>query len=229
MFYFDEYYIMLVLPALVLSLIAQGVVQAAFSKYSKVRNTRGITGADAAAMILRKNDIRDVRIEMASGRLSDHYDPRQKVLRLSSDVHNGSSVAAVGVAAHEVGHALQHSSSYAPLALRGALVPTANIGSNLGPIMAIVGLASGIDILVNLGIILFSAAVLFCIITLPVELNASRRAIIEIERGEILGRSELPGARKVLRAAAMTYLASVIMAIANLARLVLLSRGRRRR
>ena len=229
MFYMDKYYLMLVLPAFVLSLIAQGAVKAAFSKFSKVRSARGSTGAEAASVILQKNGIYDVSVEMTAGRLTDHYDPRTKVLRLSKDVYSSSSVAAVGIAAHEAGHALQHAGAYAPLMLRSSLVPVANIGSNFGPYLALAGLFLGIDILVNAGIVLFSLAVMFYIITLPVEFNASARAIVEIERNGILGQSELTGAKKVLRAAAMTYLASAAVAFASLARLILLSRNRRRR
>ena len=229
MFYMDEYYLMLVLPALILSLIAQVAVKSAFSKYSKVGSRGGFTGASAASEILRKNGVYDVRVERVSGRLSDHYDPRKKVLRLSDEVYGSNSVASIGVAAHEAGHALQHASSYGPLLLRGTLVPVANIGSNVGPYLAIAGLFMGYDPLVNIGIILFSAAVLFYVVTLPVEFNASRRALAQIGQNNMLSQAELTGASKVLRAAAMTYLASALVAFANLARLILLSRGRRRR
>ena len=229
MLYFDEYYLALVLPALILSLIAQVAVKSTFSKFSKTPCSRGLTGADAASEVLRKNGVNDVRIERVSGRLSDHYDPRKKVLRLSDDVYGSSSVAAVGVAAHEAGHALQHARAYAPLMLRGTLVPVANIGSNFGPFLAVAGFVLGFDQLINIGIILFSVGVLFYLITLPVEFNASHRALQEIDRIGILSRTELSGAKKVLRAAAMTYLASALVAFASLARLILLSRGRRRR
>jgi Zn-dependent membrane protease YugP len=226
--FFDEYYLMFVLPALILSLIAQGMIRGAFSKYSKVRSSIGTTGADAAASIMRKNGIYDVRVEAVAGKLTDHYDPRKKVLRLSSDVYGSSSVAALGVAAHEAGHALQHAGKYSPLMLRSTLVPAANIGSNIGPYMALAGLMLGVGILIDLGILLFIVAVAFYVVTLPVEFNASKRALVELERGGVLNSKELTGAKKVLRAAAMTYLASAIVAFANLARLILLSRGRRR-
>jgi Zn-dependent membrane protease YugP len=226
--YFDKYYLMLVLPAFILSLIAQAMIKMTFSKYNKIRNAGGHTGANAASAVLRKNGINDVGIEMTAGKLTDHYDPRQKVLRLSADVYGNASVAAVGVAAHEAGHALQHAKKYGPLMLRSTLVPVANIGSNIGPYMAIAGLMFSIDILVNIGIILFSVGVLFYIITLPVEFNASSRALEELGSSRILDQKELDGARKVLRAAAMTYLASAAVAFANLLRFVLLARDRDR-
>jgi Zn-dependent membrane protease YugP len=226
--YFDKYYLMLVLPAFVLSLIAQAMIKMTFSKFSKIRNTGGYTGADAASAVLRKNGINDVRIEKTPGRLTDHYDPRKKVLRLSGDVYGSSSVAAVGVAAHEAGHAMQHARKYGPLMLRSTLVPAANIGSNIGPYIAIAGLMFSMDILINVGILLFTVGVLFYVITLPVEFNASSRALAELESGHILNQKELAGARNVLRAAAMTYLASAAVAFANLLRLVLLARNRDR-
>ncbi|MCL2164256.1 MAG: zinc metallopeptidase [Oscillospiraceae bacterium] len=226
--FFDEYYLLLVLPAVILSLIAQGMVRGAFSKFSKVRSAVGTTGAGVATSILERNGVYDVKVEAVAGRLTDHYDPRKKVLRLSTDVFGSSSVAALGVAAHEAGHALQHAGKYSPLALRGALLPVANIGSNIGPYMAMAGFIFNIGILIDIGIILFIAAVLFYVITLPVEFNASGRALVELERGGVLNHGELAGAKKVLRAAAMTYLASALVAFASLARLILL-RNRRRR
>ena len=227
MWLFDQYYIMLVLPALALSLIAQVRVKWTFSKYGRVGNAGGMTGADIAVAILGRNGVSNVRVELVQGRLTDHYDPRKRVIRLSNEVYGSRSVAALGIAAHEAGHALQHARKYKPLMLRGTLVPAANVGSNFGPYLAIAGLAFGFDILIDVGIILFAAAVLFYLITLPVEFNASRRAMDELVRDGALSRKELKGSKRVLSAAAMTYLAAAIVAFAQLARLILL-RGRRR-
>jgi Zn-dependent membrane protease YugP len=224
----DIYYIILVVPMLILSMICQAKVSATFGKYSKVGNARGLTGAEAAKAILRRNGLLDVRIERVSGRLTDHYDPRTKVLRLSDSVYSSASVAAVGVAAHETGHAIQHAEQYSPLVLRSALVPVANVGSSIGPYMALFGLMLSVDILITAGILLFSAAVIFYLITLPVEFNASGRALEILDRDGMLSQNELAGSRKVLQAAAMTYVASALTAAASLVRLVLLSRGRRR-
>lgn len=226
--YFDSWYLILVVPTLILSMIAQGMVSSAFSKYSKIRNSRNISGAQAAALLMRQNGITDVRIEEVRGTLSDHYDPSAKVLRLSQPVYGTCSIAAVGVAAHETGHAIQHARGYSPLVLRSTLVPIANIGSSAGPVLAILGLVMALDFLFTLGIILFSGAVLFYIITLPVEFNASTRAVALLRSGGILSEGELSGVKKVLTAAALTYVASALTAVANLLRLILLSRNRRR-
>jgi Zn-dependent membrane protease YugP len=226
--YIDPYYIILVLPALVLSLIAQGMVKSAFAKYSKIGNSRNITGADAARILMQCNHINDVRIEPVRGSLSDHYDPSHKVLRLSEPVYGRPSIAAVGVAAHETGHAIQHARGYGPLALRSALVPAAQIGSSLGPPLAVFGLIATLPFLFNIGIILFTAAVAFTLITLPVEFNASARAIAALRANRVLSEEELAGVKKVLTAAALTYVAAALSAIANLLRLVLLSKNRRR-
>jgi Zn-dependent membrane protease YugP len=226
--YIDHYYIVLVLPALILSLIAQGMVRSAFAKYSSVGNSRNITGADAARILMQCNNINDVSIEPVRGSLSDHYDPSHKVLRLSEPVYGRPSIAAVGVAAHETGHAIQHAKGYSPLALRSALVPAARMGSSLGPVLSVLGLIVSIPALFNLGIILFTAAVAFTLITLPVEFNASSRAIAILRANRVLSEEELAGVKKVLTAAALTYVAAALSAIANLLRLVLLSRNRRR-
>ncbi len=227
MFYFDQYYLILVVPALLLSVIAQISVKATFSKYSEIRNRHGITGAEAAASVLKINGIRDVSIAPVQGSLTDHYDPSSKTLRLSGPVYRETSIAAVGVAAHEAGHAIQHAKSYAPLVLRSTLVPVANLGSSLGPYIALSGIFFRLPILLNLGIVLFGAAVAFYLITLPVEIDASRRALAHLERNAILSPEEMTGAKKVLTAAAFTYVASALTAVASLARIILLSRDRR--
>jgi len=226
--YFDFYYLVLVVPTLILSMIAQFLVKSTFSKYSKIRCSKNLTGQEAAQLLMRSNSINDVAIEPVSGSLTDHYDPGAKKLRLSEPVYAQPSIAAVGVAAHETGHAIQHAKHYGPLVLRSTLVPVANIGSSLGPWLAIAGIALSFPILLNLGILLFGGAVLFYVITLPVEFNASARALAQLRSSNLLTQEELSGVRKVLTAAAMTYVASALSAIMNLLRLVLLSRNRRR-
>ncbi|MDR0472103.1 MAG: zinc metallopeptidase [Treponema sp.] len=225
---FDYYYLVLVVPTIILSLIAQIMVKSTFSKYSKVMCSRNITGKEAAALLLRENGINDVAIEAAKGSLTDHYSPMDKKLRLSEPVYGVASIAAVGVAAHETGHAIQHARAYGPLGLRSSLVPVANIGSMIGPYAAMAGLALSMPMLINIGIILFGGAVLFYVITLPVEFNASARALAILRDQNILGPTELAGVKKVLSAAAMTYVASALTALMSLLRLILLSRGRRR-
>jgi Zn-dependent membrane protease YugP len=226
--YFDYYYLILVVPTILLSLFAQITVKSTFSKYSQIRCSRNITGTDAASYLLKVNGISDVRIEGVAGSLTDHYDPGSKVLRLSQPVYAQPTIAAVGVAAHETGHAIQHATSYAPLVLRSALVPVANIGSSAGPVLAIAGIFLSFPLLINLGIILFGAAVLFYVITLPVEFNASARAIAILRKNKVLTDAELQGVKKVLTAAALTYVASALTALMSLLRLVLISRNRRR-
>jgi len=231
----DQYYLLLVVPTLLLSLWAQFMVKSTFEKYSKVPCSKGMTGTDAAALLLRTNNINDVRIEPISGSLTDHYSPSDKKLRLSEPVYGSTSIAAVGVAAHETGHAIQHATRWGPLGMRSTLVPVANIGSRIGPWLAIVGLAipasssySNIgSLLLNIGIVLFSGAVLFYVITLPVEFNASHRAIKVLRANNVLSEDELNGVKKVLTAAALTYVASALTAIASLLRIILLSRRRR--
>lgn len=228
--YFDPTYIF-VLIGVILSLIAQAGVTRTFSKFSRVGNQRGITGAEAAERVLHGAGIYNVRIEHISGNLTDHYDPKNKVLRLSDSVYGSSSVAAVGVAAHECGHAIQHAKGYAPLQLRSVLVPVANFGSKIAWPLILIGLlfTSGTySVLIDIGIIAFSFAVLFHIVTLPVEFNASNRAIRVIADTGMMQGEEIKGARKVLNAAAMTYVASAATAILQLLRIVLLTGGRRR-
>ncbi|MGI5064875.1 zinc metallopeptidase [Treponema putidum] len=225
--YFDYYYLVLVVPTLLLSLYAQFKVKSAFSKYSQVQTMRKISGKEAAALLLRSNSISDVSIQRVGGSLSDHYDPSHKVLRLSDPVYDKTSIAAVGVAAHETGHAIQDKEKYAPLVLRSTLVPVANIGSAAGPYLALAGIIFRMNLLLNIGIILFACAVLFYLVTLPVEIDASRRALKVLEHNAVLSQEELKGAKKVLSAAALTYVASALTAMANLLRLILISRDRR--
>jgi hypothetical protein len=225
--FFDEYYLILVVPTLLLSLWAQFKVKSTFSKYSKVQSSRGVTGVNAADILLRSNNISDVRVEAVRGSLTDHYSPSDKKLRLSDPVYGSTSIAAIGVAAHEAGHAIQHATRWGPLVLRSTLVPVANIGSRFGPIMAMIGLFMSFPILLNIGILLFAGAVLFYLITLPVEFNASSRALALLRSNSVLTEQELKGAKKVLSAAALTYVASALTAIASLLRLILLSRRRR--
>ncbi|MCL1992549.1 MAG: zinc metallopeptidase [Spirochaetes bacterium] len=223
--FIDQYYILLVLPTLALSLWAQFKVKSTFAKYSNVPCSKRISGQDAAQLLLKSNKISNVRIESVGGSLTDHYDPRTKIVRLSQPVFNQTSIAAVGVAAHEAGHAIQHATSYGPLALRSTLVPIANIGSSLGPWIAIAGLfffpGSPLAIV---GIALFAGAVLFYLITLPVEFDASARAVAILRSNNVLTEKELDGVKKVLTAAALTYIASALTAVMSLLRLILLSR-----
>ena len=216
MFYYSYSYLFYMLPGLLLMLYAQFKVRHSFSKYSKVTNSRGLTGADAAREVLRQNGVDGVRIEHVSGNLSDHYDPRTNVIRLSDDVYNSTSVAAVGVAAHEAGHAVQYAKSYGPIKLRAAIIPVCNIGSQLGIPLALIGAIIGIMGLVYVGIALFSLALVFQLVTLPVEFNASRRAINAINSTTILTKEEASGAKAVLSAAAMTYVAAMIQTLLTL-------------
>jgi len=229
-FYGLDWTYFLVLIGAVLSLIASAKVNSTFNKFNKVRSASGMTGAEAAQRILQQNGIYDVAIEHISGNLTDHYDPKNKVLRLSDATYASNSVAAVGVAAHECGHALQHNVGYLPLRIRSAIVPAANIGSKLGIPIILLGVLLGSNyFLIELGIWVFSLAVLFQIVTLPVEFNASNRAMAMMERYGILGGDELRSTRKVLSAAAMTYVAAAASSILQLLRLILLFGGGRRR
>ena len=225
----DNLYLLLILPALVFSLLAQAGVQRTFAKYSKINARSGHTGQSAARRILSQYGLTTVRVERTPGHLTDHFDPKAQVLRLSDATCDSPSIAAIGVAAHEAGHAVQHHEGYAANKIRSALVPVAQIGSSFGPYLAFFGLMLSFPLLVDIGIILFCGAVLFYLVTLPVEFDASRRAIRVLEDQGMLTDDELGGARKVLRAAAMTYVASAIMAFLSLLRLILLARGRRDR
>ena len=219
--FYDYYYIILVIPAMILAMIAQVKVKSTYNKYAKVANSRNITGAYAAQAVLTHYGIHDVRIEQISGKLSDHYDPKAKVIRLSTDVYTGTSIAAVGVACHEAGHAAQHAENYAPIKIRNSLVPVCNIGSSLGIPIAILGYFLGFEPLIVIGLMLYALIAVFHLITLPVEFNASRRAINVIDETRLLYDDEINGTKKVLTAAAMTYVASLVVAIANLLRLIL--------
>lgn len=223
----DPTYFLLIIGAL-LSLAASTRLRSTFAIYRKVRSASGLTGADAARRILRAAGITDVQVVPIRGNLTDHYDPRTKQVGLSEDVYDRTSLAAVGVAAHECGHAIQHATNYAPLNLRTAIVPLATIGSNLSWPLFLAGLIFSVEPLINVGILLFSLAVLFQVVTLPVEYNASSRALKMLESTGILGPEENKGAKKVLSAAALTYVAAVAASILQLLRLIILSGGRRR-
>lgn len=225
---FDPTYV-LVLIGVLLSLLASAKVKGTYEKYSHRRSASGLTGKEVAERILENNGIYDVRVEHISGELTDHFDPKNKVVRLSDSTYNSTSVAALGVAAHECGHVLQHQENYLPLNLRAALVPVANFGANISWPLIILGIIVGyFQPLLTLGIIMFSLAVLFQIVTLPVEFNASNRALKILEGSHILSYEETKDAKKVLSAAALTYVASAASAILQLLRLVILFGGRDR-
>lgn len=229
MYYWDPTYL-LVLVGVVICLIASSKMNSTFKKYSRVRNHMGITGRETAERVLHSAGIYDVRVEHVSGNLTDHYDPRTKVLRLSDATYSSTSVAAMGVAAHECGHAIQHETSYAPLKLRSAFVPVANFGSQIAWPLILIGLifnGSMSSMLINLGILAFSMAVIFQLITLPVEFNASNRAIRVLAGTGMLQGDEVKHAKKVLSAAALTYVAGAASSILQLLRLLLLTRNRR--
>jgi Zn-dependent membrane protease YugP len=226
-YYYDPTYF-LVIIGFIFAMLASTGVQRAFNKYAKVKSYRGYTGADAARKILDGNGLYHVRIEHISGNLSDHFDPKANVIRLSDATYNDTSVAAIGVAAHEAGHAVQHAVGYAPIKIRNSMVPAVNLASGLAMPLFIIGLIFAFPTLTNIGILLFSAALVFQVVTLPVEFNASRRAITILNQSAMLEEDELKGARKVLTAAAMTYVAAVISTALQLLRLVLLSNSRRR-
>ncbi len=214
--YFDPYWFIVALPGLALSFWASWNVKATFNKYSGIASRRGWTGADAARELIRQRGAHGVRVEETPGFLSDHYDPSAKMLRLSPDVYHGRSLAALGVAAHEAGHAIQHATDYGPLKFRSLVVKPAMIGSNMGTMVAGLGLAAQSTGLVWVGVVMFSAFVLFTLVTLPVEFDASNRAVLALEQAGMIDRAEVPGTRAVLRAAAMTYVASALSAIMQL-------------
>ena len=227
-FYFDYYYLILVVPALLLAIWAQVQVKTTYRKYSRVPNSRGMTGAYAAQAVLNFYGITDVRIERVSGNLTDHYDPRSKVIRLSDGVYNSSTVAAIGIACHEAGHAAQHAENYAPIKIRNAIIPVCNIGSTIGIPLALICWIFSFSILIYVGLGLYAAVFIFQVATLPVEFNASRRAIKVIDETQLLRVDEIGGAKKVLAAAAMTYVASMMVSLANLLRLLLRFSNNRR-
>ena len=225
---YDYYYLILVVPALFISLWAQLKVKSTFNRYEQVYARQGITAAQAARRILDQNGLYGVRIEMTGGKLTDHYDPRTNVIRLSQSVYNSPSVAALGVAAHEAGHAVQYGVNYLPIKIRNGLVPVTNICSSLSIPLVIIGFLMSARPLVIAGILLFAAVAVFQFVTLPVEFNASRRAIAVLGESGMLDEGELQGAKRVLSAAAMTYVAALLVSLAQLLRLVLLANRRNR-
>ncbi len=225
--YYDSYYFMLVLPAILISLFAQMKVQSTYKKYAEVLSSRGKTAAEITREILDKNGLTGVSIERVAGKLTDHFDPRSNVIRLSETVYGDISVASIGVAAHEAGHAVQHQVGYFPIRARNAVLPVANLGSSLAFPLILLGIVLSMQPLVSFGILLFSFVLLFQLVTLPVEFNASRRAIETLRGSGILAEDELLGAKKVLGAAALTYVAAALTSAAQLLRLVLLSKRRR--
>ena len=234
MFLYDTSFIILI-PAMLFALAAQGMVKRSFSRYARVRNGRNMTGAEAARRVLDSNGLRDVEVRQIRGSLTDHYDPRTKVLNLSQDVYGVNSVSAVSVACHEAGHAIQHARGYIPLVIRNGIVPVVNFASKLTWPLLLIGvvlLAAGSyemnywgNMLFNIGVIAFIAIIAFHLVTLPVEFNASHRAIVQMEELELVAPEDLAGSKKVLRAAAMTYIAALAVAVANLIR-ILVIRGR---
>ena len=228
-YYFDIYYFILIIPVLIVSLIIQAKLKSTFNKYSRIGNARNITGAQAAEMVLRYYNIQDVRVEHINGNLTDCYDPVNKVIKLSDSVFNNPSIAAVGVACHEAGHAAQHAEKYVPIKVRNSILPVCNIGSRLSIPLLIAGVIFSFEPLVWIGIGFFGFTALFQFITLPVEFNASNRALNVIESTGILSYEEKQGASKVLKMAAMTYVASLAMSLAQLLRLILRYGGNRRR
>jgi Zn-dependent membrane protease YugP len=227
--YFDPMYLVFALPALILAFFAQYKVQSTYAKYSRVRNMRGLSGLDAARWLLGSSGLSHISVEGAPGRLSDHYDPRKKVLRLSREVAYSQSVAALGIVAHEVGHALQDQTNYAFLRLRTGLVPVVNLGSYLGFILFFIGILLQFSGLIWLGIIFFSGSVVFAFLTLPVEWDASRRALQMLTAGGLVDSRELKGAQAVLSAASLTYVAALAQALSSLLYYIFIALGMRRR
>lgn len=224
--FYDYYYIVLVVPAILISLIAQFKVQSTYKKYARVMSAKGRTATEITRQILDRGGLFNVAVESVRGSLTDHYDPRTNVIRLSDSVRGDVSVASIGVAAHEAGHAAQYAADYFPIKLRNAVLPAANIGSTLSVPLILLGFLLSAQFLVTFGILLFSCVLVFQLVTLPVEFDASRRALKTLEDSEILSDGELTGAKKVLQAAAMTYVAAVLTTAAQLLRLVLISRRR---
>ena len=232
-FYFD-WTIIILIPAMILAIVAQIKVNTTFDKYNKVRNFRGINGAEAARRILDRNGLYDVKVEKVRGHLTDHYDPRTNVIRLSEATHDSVSVAAIGVAAHEAGHAVQHATGYFPIEVRSAIIPVTQVGSSLAMPIFLVGILLSYagyvapeigGAIMGAGILLFSLTAFFQLVTLPVEFNASSRALNTLEESEILYGEELSGAKKVLSAAAMTYVAALASSLASLLRLIVIANG----
>lgn len=228
-YYLDFSYIIFILPALLFGLWAQLRVNTAFNKYGRIANSRGYTGAETAKYILEQNGIYDVTIRHISGNLTDNYNPKNKTINLSDSVYNSASVAAVGIAAHETGHAIQHAVSYFPIRLREMVIPVTQIGSWVYMPLLLLGMLFSSQMMIDVGIIMFSMIAVFQLITLPVEFNASNRAIKTIREGELLYGQELNGAKSVLKAAALTYVASLVSSLAQILRLMVLFGGGRRR
>ena len=222
MFYYDYYYIVLIIPAMLLGAFAQWKVSSTFNRYKTVNSYRRITAAEVARRILDANGLQHIRIEHVRGNLTDHYDPGNNVIRLSDSVYNSTSIASIGVAAHETGHAIQYAQNYMPIKLRNAIVPIANLGSTLSLPLILFGILIDMSGLVTFGIVAFSMVALFQLITLPVEINASNRALAILEERRFLEGDELKGAQKVLTAAALTYVAALVTSLAQLLRLILL-------
>ncbi|MBE6834687.1 MAG: zinc metallopeptidase [Ruminococcaceae bacterium] len=226
MLYLDWYYLVLVVPMIIVSLIAQSSVKSNYRRFSKIANSKGLTGFEAAQRVLSYYGITNVRIEPVAGELSDHFDPRSNVIRLSEGVFNTASVSAVCIACHEAGHASQHAEGYTPIKIRDSIIPVCNIGSKLGIPLALAGYVFGFEPLIIIGILLYSLVFVFQLITLPVEFNASSRALAVIEETGMLSENEHKGAKKVLKAAAMTYVADAATTLANILRLILRMRRR---
>lgn len=227
MFYFDSYYLILVVPAILISLFAQVKVKSTYAKYSREMSQRAITAKEVTRRILDLNGLNHVRIEAVSGTLSDHFDPRSNVIRLSDSVREDISVASIGVAAHEAGHAIQYAKGYAPIKLRNTILPVVNIASKLSIPLILLGIVLSFEPLVSVGIVAFASVLLFQVVTLPVEFNASKRALLTLSDENILNDEELHSAKKVLSAAALTYVAAVLVSLAQLLRLLLINRNRR--
>ncbi len=227
-FYIDQYYLILVLPAIILSLIAQVKVKTTYSKYSKKLNSKGLSGAQVAREILDNGGLYNVQVQMIPGQLTDNFNPQTNVVSLSEEVYNGTSVAAMGIAAHECGHALQHANNYAPVKIRSKMVPVVNFSSTISWIVIVLGLAMANETIAMIGVFLMAAATVFYLVTLPVEFNASRRAKALIVDLKLAGGDDSKGVKKVLSAAAMTYVTAFLTSLMSLIRVLLLVRGNRR-
>ena len=224
----DMYYIVLVVPCIILAFWAQASVKSTFSRYERVLSRRGLTGAMAAEAVLRQNGVTGVRVEWVAGKLTDHFDPRTNTIRLSNAVYSSTSVASIGVAAHEAGHAVQYAVGYIPIRLRAAIIPATQLGSMAAFPLILLGLFMNSGWLIDVGILAFALSTVFQLVTLPVEINASRRALAAIEQGGLLAPDEYPMAKKTLTAAAMTYVAALAVSLAQLLRLLLIFGGRNR-
>ena len=227
-YYFDTYYWIILVPAMLIALLAQINVSSTFNRYSRIASRRGLTGAQAAEEVLQAHGVYGVRITRVSGKLTDHYDPRTNTIRLSDAVYGSTSIASVGVAAHEAGHAVQYAQEYGPIKLRGAIIPVCNFSSQISILLIILGFVLYSRPLFAVGVVLFAVAAFFQVVTLPVEFNASRRAIQSLQDTHMLDDQELRGAKKVLGAAAMTYVAALLVSIAQLLRYILAFNSRRR-